>query len=161
VRKKPHKGVSSNALLTAADKFVLNLLKRAGFDTTENTASLSDGAGSVADPPTSPAAPLPSLDEQVDVLAVITKYLATKHKIAPEPEETDDFFSTAKRALSGGLTPAPNGAENKRRSRKARSDAVAEVIPFGRGPSQPAVSLPADSGDGGVPAPAAASSDAS
>lgn len=166
-KKKRGSAVSSDALLGAADRFVLRLLKRAGGGDTTDDVSSSGAAGGPAQSPGAPTnRPLASLDEQVDVLAAITKYIAVKNKVAPDVEETEDFLSGARRLLTGeptdGAAAATGGrSASKRRARTAANRASdpatadstdiatrgGDVIQFGRRDADTPVSLPAGSAD--------------
>lgn len=162
--KKRKSAVSSDVLFGAADKFVLQLLKRAGFDTLPIASS--GGAGATPSPPDGPQRPVASLDEQIDVLAAITKYIAVKGKLSPDVEETEDFLSGARRLLNGEPTDGAAAATGRRSASKRRARTAAnrapdpatadstdiatrggDVIQFGRRDADTAVSLPAGSAD--------------
>ena len=141
------------------------LLRRAGFDTVPGTSS--SGAGGDNPPsPGGPQRPLASLDEQIDVLAVVTKYVLAKNRVAPDVEETEDFLSGARRLLNGEPADGAAAATGGRSASKRRARTVAsrvpdpatadstdiatrggDVIQFGRRDADTAVSLPAGSAD--------------
>lgn len=148
----------NDALLAETDALVRDLLKRATSSRSSPAHVQVGGAADLTEKP-----PLASIDEQIDVLAAITKYLATKHKIKPDEDEPSDFLSRARRELPPGASgpaaePRARPAPQRRARRQTAPNPAAPAsgvepasgtdespgLQFGRAGMGPALALPAD-----------------
>lgn len=157
------KRASSTDLIASTDRFVKALLVRAS-----EPKLVTSAASSSADvvPPgheeggegVTPPAP-PSIDDQVDVLNAVTKYLQVKHKIEPEDDNAaGGFFGAARnRIATTGGARSSRGNGSTTGGRAGRADATAgkaatngagtpSGIPFVPN-ARPAVALPDEPAD--------------
>ena len=151
----------NDALLAETDAFARDLLKRTVSRRTSPTGASVGGADDLIERP-----PLVSIEDQIDVLATVTKYLQTRHRIKPDEDEPSDFLSRARRELPPGAGSATGAgtvsgarpAPQRRARRQAPPVAPAPAsspepangtdespgLQFGRAGMGPALALPAD-----------------
>lgn len=159
------KAAKNDTLIAETDALVRDLLARVNSGKSTRAAA-TGGASDLVDKPA-----LVLVEDQIDALVAVTKYLHARNRIRPDEDEPSDFLSRARREIStgtgtAGAPSAVSGARSaaQRRARRPVTPVPAPVpapaegqhsptaaegagLQFGRTGLGPVVALP-DGGNG-------------